>query len=224
MYYKMKILLFIFICALYSCSTNEKELSVKTGDILFSSPELNKADYTISHAINKVTQVEQSNNYTHMGIVVNDDSGFWVIHANPDSGVSKDTIQKYIEKYPNTFVYRLKNNYKQSIPSAINKLGSFLGQPYDYAYIINDSSQYCSGLIYSIFAEYDIFELEPMTFKNPDSDIYNDFWVYYYDSIGIPIPEGKLGCNPNKMSQSNRLERIGALTKVKSSELSITIN
>lgn len=44
-----------------------------------------------------------------------------------------------------------------------------------------------------------------MTFKNPETKEFDEFWVQYYIDLGIEIPEGVLGCNPNDMSKSKNI-------------------
>jgi hypothetical protein len=35
--------------------------------------------------------------------------------------------------------------------------------------------------------------------------------VLHYQKLGIHIPEGELGCNPNGLASSEKLERMGVL-------------
>ncbi len=40
-----------------------------------------------------------------------------------------------------------------------------------------------------------------MTFKGPDGDIV-PYWAAHYDSLGVAVPEGVPGTNPNDLSRS----------------------
>jgi hypothetical protein len=86
-----------------------------------------------------------------------------------------------------------------------------LGKPYNFSYILSDSAHYCSEFIYRAFAPDSVFALAPMTFKDPQTGEFPEAWVEHYQKLGIEIPEGLPGCNPNGMAASERLERIGIL-------------
>lgn len=47
-----------------------------------------------------------------------------------------------------------------------------------------------------------------MSFKNLETNTFHKGWIAHYKNLGIPIPEGKLGCNPNGMASSNTLKFI----------------
>lgn len=84
-----------------------------------------------------------------------------------------------------------------------------LGKPYNFSYIMNDTSHYCSEFIYLDFVADSVFSLEPMTFKDPVTKNFPAIWIEYYQKMGIEIPEGKPGCNPNGLAASEKLERLG---------------
>jgi hypothetical protein len=48
-----------------------------------------------------------------------------------------------------------------------------------------------------------------MTFKDPATGGYYPGWVDYYAKLGVAIPEGEPGCNPNGMAASAKLECLG---------------
>jgi hypothetical protein len=50
-----------------------------------------------------------------------------------------------------------------------------------------------------------IIVLEPMTFKQPDSNDYFPVWVAYYQNLKMDIPEGKPGINPGGISRSDKI-------------------
>jgi hypothetical protein len=84
-----------------------------------------------------------------------------------------------------------------------------LGLPYNFSYVLSDSSHYCSEFIYSAFENDRVFKLNPMTFKDPATGGYYPGWVDYYAKLGVAIPEGEPGCNPNGMAASAKLECLG---------------
>jgi uncharacterized protein YycO len=189
-----------------------EKIDLKTGDLLFTVPaQRNGASY-LSKAIDEVTQTELATNYTHIGIVETDDAqNIWVIHAEPEKGVCREPLQQFLESRDHADIYRLQESYRFAIPEAISNAQLCIGQPYDYAYLLNDSSHYCSGFIFAIFESNGIFELEPMTFIDQETGDFHPLWEVYYEKLGIHIPEGKPGCNPNGMATSNKLEKTGTL-------------
>ena len=105
-------------------------------------------------------------------------------------------------------IYRLKTPYQKCINEAMDRANAILGHPYNFLYIPNENSYYCSDFVERAYRNCDIFQLHPMTFINPSTGKIDDFWANFYQSKNIEIPEGKLGCNPNGISQSNKIEKI----------------
>ena len=54
-----------------------------------------------------------------------------------------------------------------------------------------------------------LFELNPMTFIDPATGEFDKTWIAHYRKLGIPIPEGEPGCNPNGLAASDKLEFLG---------------
>jgi hypothetical protein len=50
-----------------------------------------------------------------------------------------------------------------------------------------------------------VFELEPMTFKDPQTGQTLPTWQEYFEKLGVDIPEGKPGINPGGISCSTAL-------------------
>ena len=50
-----------------------------------------------------------------------------------------------------------------------------------------------------------------MTFKDPLTGLFHDGWIEHYKNLGIEIPEGQPGCNPNDMSKNKKLKFITRL-------------
>jgi len=210
----MKYLICFVLCFLLSSTgtaqnnPNQFNILLKTGDLLFC----NSTSGELSKAIDQATQKGNETHFDHVGIVEIRNDTVWVHNAAPKKGVCCETIEQFLtsdkEKITTT-IYRLKDNYLKAIPSAIANAHSLLGQPYNYTYIIKDQGHYCSEYIYEIFAADSVFSLNPMSFKNPKTGQFISGWVDHYQKLGIPIPEGEPGCNPNGMAASDKLEMIG---------------
>ena len=194
-------LFFFFTCInLFSLS------GYKTGDILFVS----KAVSDFEDAVVGVTQTENQVQFSHVGLLNATDSGIYIIEANQNGVVYTPIDSFFVENgKENIYLARLKPDYEHFIPEAIHFACLQIGKNYDYAFDLENDQYYCSELIYYAFAtasqDTAFFELTPMTFKNPDTQVFLPFWINYYQQLKLPIPEGKLGLNPNGMSLSNKL-------------------
>lgn len=199
---KLKLILSIVGIVLLSCQNNNS-MKLQSGDILFCSYQSGE----LSKAIDEVTQTQKSTHYSHMVLVEIADADTMAIHASLKRGVIKEPLQKFlqIDQPAVVDVYRMSDSLKSTIPKAIEQANNLIGLPYNGHYRMNDTSYYCSQLIYEVFKFNNVFELDPMTFKNPGTDIYNKGWVKYYENIGVAIPEGEPGCNPNGLAASENL-------------------
>ncbi|MFO8001192.1 MAG: YiiX/YebB-like N1pC/P60 family cysteine hydrolase [Marinilabilia sp.] len=191
---------------------DSNDLRLKTGDLLF------RGDTTasgVSMAISDVTQTGNDDQFTHVGMVEMIDDEVNVIHADPVNGVCLEPLDSFLydENGKKLLVeaYRLKPEYQESIDEAIERARSVIGQPYNFSYIIEDDGYYCSELIWWAFKEESVFSLQPMNFRDPQTGEFHHGWVEYYDELGIDIPQGDPGCNPNGMAASDNLYHLGAV-------------
>jgi len=115
---------------------------------------------------------------------------------------SEDTLKYKVD------LYRIKNIEPKQIENAISIAKSLIGNPYNTTYILEDKGYYCSEYIYELFKKDSVFKLEPMSFKNSKTNTFHKGWIEHYKNLSIAIPEGRLGCNPNGMANSNTLKFI----------------
>lgn len=203
---KFKLLIF-FIISQIGFSQNVK---LKTGDIIFQSMNCGP----LCDAINQVTEGYKGHDFNHLGLVYIQNDSIYIIEAGGNA-VQLTSLEKF-KSYTNEtmFVGRLKRRFRKFIPEAVSFSLKQIGIPYDDAYLYNNGSYYCSELIYDAFLDAykkPFFELQPMTFKAPNSNTYFEAWQEYYDSLKMEIPEGQLGCNPGGISTSAKLKIIGTL-------------
>ncbi|MFV0346017.1 MAG: YiiX/YebB-like N1pC/P60 family cysteine hydrolase [Bacteroidales bacterium] len=203
------IMVWSLICL--SCNAQSETQKLKTGDLLFQAA----GSSSLSQAIDKVTQTDSATHYSHVGIAkVKDDGSVVVLHASIEGGTCEVSLNDFLNpkgKTVQTVLYRLKKKWQNTIPDAVIKAEGMLGKPYNFSYVLSDSSHYCSEFIYKAFEKDSVFELNPMTFKDPKTGEFLQGWVQHYQNLGIEIPEEKLGCNPNGMAASDKLECLGRL-------------
>jgi len=199
------ILFFVLSCK------NSQNLGLKNGDLLFVTAK----ESGLSGAINNVTQKQKNASFDHIGILQKDKMGVFVLHAAPKGGSQKQNLNEFLKDQANdgqkVVVYRLKPQFQKNIPDAIEKANSMLGKPYNFNYILDDNSYYCSDYIERAFRKDKIFTLEPMTFIDPKTGKTNMFWEEFYAKKNLKVPEGELGCNPNGLAGSDKIERIKEL-------------
>ena len=203
-----KYLNLLFITGLFSCMTNSPKIELKTGDLLFRG----KTGKGISQAIDQVTQTDAATHFSHVGLVKIINDSVFVLHAGTTRGTCKVSINEFLHPEGDSVeivAYRLKEPWQETIPAAIRQAENMLGKPYNFSYILSDSTHYCSEFIYRAFAADSIFMLNPMTFKDPETGEFLPTWIEYYENLALEIPEGQPGCNPNGLASSDKLIRLG---------------
>lgn len=197
----------LFLSLITSCKSTPVS-GLENGDLLFVTAK----ETGLSGAINNVTQKQKSASFDHIGILEKNNTGSFVLHAAPKGGSQKQSLKEFLKDQADdgqqVVVYRLKPQYKNTIPAAISKANSMLGKPYNFNYILDESSYYCSDFIERAFRENQIFRLEPMTFTDPKTGKTNLFWEEFYRKKNLKVPEGEPGCNPNGLAASDKLERV----------------
>ena len=227
----MKYWIILFSSLSIACSNNmNKESSnfqLKVGDLLFQDLDSSP----LCDAIELVTPGYKDGDFSHIGIVIeggipfctnsdrrfeekyfyNINQDFKILEALP-GGVQITHIDDFlnrsfdINKNSKVIVGRLKLKHQYALIDAIPFLRSKIGMSYDDAFIINNNSYYCSELIYEGFKKDSVFQLQPMTFLHPETSDTLKAWKDHYSSLGIKIPENKLGINPGVMSISEKIE------------------
>ena len=225
-------LFFVFICInIYSFSQpklsqkNIKSIqienqvyNIKEGDIFFQDLDSSP----LCEAIEKVTNGVNNKNFSHVGICIIQNSEYYILEAFTN-GVDLTKIEDFIQRSlnengkPKVTIGRLNPKYHHLIKTALERGRSLIGKKYDELFIIGNDKYYCSELIYEMFLHpnYNLFELEPMTFKEPDSKEFMEVWIDYFNHFSQNIPEGKPGLNPGGISRSENIDIIYDLEKNK---------
>ena len=210
----MTIFVSLFLWSIIGIAQNNPDqfnIHLQTGDLLFCTSTSGE----LSKAIDQATQTANQTHFDHVGIVELEKDSIWVMHAAPKKGVCREFIGQFLTSDQGRIVptvYRLKTIYQRAIPEAIQKARKFIGQSYNYTYKLHELGFYCSEFVYEIFTADSIFTLNPMTFKNPETGETLPGWINYYQKLGIPVPEGEPGCNPNGLASSRKLDLIGVET------------
>ena len=85
-----------------------------------------------------------------------------------------------------------------------------LGEPYDVAFLPDNGARYCSELVRDSYRLADgtyLFDEEPMNFKNAEGEM-PVYWEQLFALLGMPVPQGVPGTNPQGMCASPLLETV----------------
>lgn len=206
----MKNIIFIIISIISLCSCSINKITLQNGDFIFVEAETKN----LSGAISRVTKNNHTKiSFDHIAMVEINNNNTFVIESIPKKGSHKQSLKSYLKEHKSKklYIYRLKKEYAHCIDNAISSANQMLRKPYNYTYIPNENEYYCSDFVERAYRKCNIFELQPMSFINPTTGKTDEYWIQYYNKLHTTIPEGKLGCNPNGLSQSNKIIKIGIL-------------
>lgn len=178
--------------------------TLRSGDLVFVCADTTGMDAAISDA----TANDNTVNYSHVGIIEESDGLLYVIDASPKYGVSRWMLRQFCFENGTCHFYRLKgyNNEDEWVAKAKN----CIGLPYDFYFLPDNGKYYCSELVADVCVDADgnpIFKAQPMNFRAADGTI-PDYWVNLFDSLGVEVPQGVMGTNPNDLVRSGKLQRI----------------
>lgn len=198
---KSKLILIVLCLMLAGCHHGRKSIQLRTGDLLFVGGKS-----AMDQAIVDATGI-----FTHVGIVVQDSDALYVYDATPRYGVRRWTYDEFMHQlapYDTVVPMRLKVEFEEISLRVI--LAKAEGTPYDSAFApYNGVCYYCSELVQNAFLdEYGsncLFQCKPMNWRDSNGDI-PPFWIEWFERVGVPIPEGEWGTNPDDMYHAEILE------------------
>jgi hypothetical protein len=188
-------------------STLRPEEKLKNGDLLFM-------EYHGHYQSDMDRAIKSSTgSYTHVALVEVDRDGLvWIIDATPQNGVKRKTYASFEREndlhHSGTFsIYRLTEAFDTA--AVIARAKSFVGQPYDDAFLPDNGKMYCSELIYECFLDasgHHLFESQPMNWRDKDGKL-PEYWKKHFEELEMDVPEGVAGTNPTDMSKSLLLRK-----------------
>lgn len=195
----------LLLCAAACALVGER---LQTGDLVFVGVEEGSdADAgSMSDAI-----VSATGSITHVGIVEVDGSGtVWIIDASPKRGVARHSLASFISDNPRAVftVKRLRDT--SGVSQFVENAKAHIGEPYDLAFLPDNGAMYCSELIREACHRPDgsfLFEETPMNFLAADGTV-PAYWDQLFADLGMEVPQGVLGTNPQELSQSPLLEEV----------------
>lgn len=188
-----------------------------TGDLLFVGLpyEYSLADSTeMSSAIVSATGDTAAVNYIHVALLERVGDSLYVIDATLKRGVARYPIDTFFADFrlrdgslPRFDLYRLLDTVGNAF--AVAEAKRYLGRGYDLCFLPDNEEQYCSELVQNAFGA-NRFPSSPMNFLAPDGSM-PPYWEQLFARMGMAVPQGVLGTNPNDMARSSQLRFIGQL-------------
>ncbi len=170
--------------------------SLKSGDLIFvTSPQANK--------ITEVTSGIDGLPIDHVAIYYTANGKPRIVESVSDGGVLTEDLHQFIEKNEGSHAYVARVMSELDIPQSIINALAYVGRPYDFLYLSDNDSIYCSELVQFSYVDFQgkrIFEPIPMSFHDSSGRV-TDEWKSFYRCHGMEVPEGQPGSNPGDLSR-----------------------
>lgn len=181
--------------------------ALQNADLVFVGAE----NSAFSEAISKATKKGETN-YTHTGIIELVGDEIFVIEANSANGVVRTAWKDFLKANEGRAIdiMRLNKALEFDASSIITRAKGFLGQGYDWYFYPNNDKMYCTELVYEAYLDKKgqrIFKAKAMNFYADDGTL-PTFWEENFKKLGVKVPQGVLGTNPNDMSKSEHLHLV----------------
>ena len=210
-----KSFLFALTLAALSCAPGADKL--QSGDLIFVGIPV---DYSLeegsaAEAISASTGGGELN-LIHVAIADVAPDGAYVIDATMARGVDRHPLDTFLMDFtlkdgsmPVFIVKRLKKGVEA--PGCVQNAIGFCGEAYDNAFLEGNGAHYCSELVRDSYLAPDgscIFPNAPMNWKDSSGEI-PLYWTQLFALLGMEVPQGEPGTNPQDMAGSPLLEDTG---------------
>ena len=204
------LLLLLAVC----CGRNTGRL--QNGDLVFVGiPADYQADAeSMDAAISSATGKEGELNLIHVAIAEVQGDSVWIIDATLARGVDRHPLDTFLKdftlrdgSYPEFIVKRVAG---VDADAAVERAKSYCGRAYDVRFLPDNDDLYCSELVQKSYldtAGEPVFASEPMNFCSPDGSM-PPYWEWLFGLLGMDVPQGVPGTNPQGMASSSLLKLI----------------
>lgn len=189
-----------------SCTSHS---SFKTGDLIFVGIRPSAEDAgNMASAITAATG-DAGLSMIHVGILELDEYGTWVIDATPEHGIARRTLDEFeceFRRDDSSTVFSVMRPDAHNLDEFVANAKKFIGEKYDFTFLPDNDMHYCSELVYDAYKlnGASLFDAVPMNFKAPDGS-FPEYWENLFGTLGMAVPQGVPGTNPQDMSQSTLL-------------------
>ena len=206
----MKKISLIITALLLVMGCQNRDNNFRNGDLIFVGlpadydAEADSMDAAISSATGEAGEL----NLIHVAILEVKADSTWVIDATIKRGVDRHPLDTFLKdftlrdgSYPEFIFKRVEGI---DADAAVERTKSLCGRQYDVRFLPENEDLYCTELVQESYLDdhgKPIFQSEPMNWLAPDGTM-PPYWVWLFSKLGMDVPQGVLGTNPQKMSQS----------------------
>lgn len=179
--------------------------SLCEGDLLFCAQEK-------GNNITDVTQGVGGMKIDHVAIFRRQDGRTFALEAI-HSGVGLTPTDSFMARREIVLAARLRDTL--GVARSVERALRFVGRPYDFNFMPDDSAFYCSELVQKCYRDSRgelVFKPIPMSFHDK-SGLITPYWHDYYARQGLQVPEGEPGSNPGDLSRSASICILGIVEK-----------
>lgn len=179
--------------------------SLCEGDLLFCAQEK-------GNNITDVTQGVGGMKIDHVAIFHRQDGRTFALEAI-HSGVGLTPTDSFMARREIVLAARLRDTL--GVARSVERALRFVGRPYDFNFMPDDSAFYCSELVQKCYRDSRgelVFKPIPMSFHDQSGRI-TPYWHDYYARQGLQVPEGEPGSNPGDLSRSAAICILGIVEK-----------
>lgn len=179
--------------------------SLCEGDLLFCAQEK-------GNNITDVTQGVGGMKIDHVAIFHRQDGRTFALEAI-HSGVGLTPTDSFMARREVVLAARLRDTL--GVARSVERALRFVGRPYDFNFMPDDSAFYCSELVQKCYRDSRgelVFKPIPMSFHDQSGRI-TPYWHDYYARQGLQVPEGEPGSNPGDLSRSAAICILGIVEK-----------
>lgn len=129
------------------------------------------------------------------------------------SGVGLTPIDSFMARREAVLAARLRDTL--GVARSVERALGFIGRPYDFNFMPDDSAFYCSELVQKCYRDSRgelVFKPIPMSFHDKSGRI-TPYWHDYYARQGLQVPESEPGSNPGDLSRSAAICILGIVEK-----------
>ncbi len=189
---------------------------LQNGDLVFVGLPMDYDAETgsMDAAISSATGREGALNLIHVAIAEVQADSVWIIDATIAHGVDRHPLDTFLTdftlpdgSYPEFIVKRVKGI---DADAAVERAKSFCGRAYDVRFLPDNEDLYCSELVQNSYLDAtgaQVFTSEPMNWLSPDGTM-PPYWEWLFGKLGMEVPQGLPGTNPQRMSESENLEEV----------------
>ena len=208
--------LFYMMAALLTAGCAEKSQDLRNGDLVFVGlPAEYEADNSsMNAAISAATGDDNQLNITHVAMIERGQDSIWVIDATPKNGVARRPLETFLDENkledgtsPEFIIKRVKG---VDADAAVARAKALCGRAYDLRFLPDNDELYCSELIQECYLDArgePVFDSQPMNFLAPDGTM-PPYWDQLFSKLGMDVPQGVPGTNPQRLSESDRLNTV----------------